>query len=431
MARRRDQQRGLGMVALWILPLWLVASAYGAISRDNGGFCEATPAHALEMPRQHCEAIVNTRSGSCEASVIGDDVPVLCVGAFDVSAAAPPSRLLYMRDPSPAWLWVAAKYVSAERVHAAPEASAGHTESFNYHLDQPTLQSVAAAAADIFMREDESRVAAVMSNDSAFQAVRRNILGGAPWFSDTHGDGGLLGDWMMPLHPNYHVPDVRQLMQSYECSYTACPSSSDWQPLSCELWPRVFMSCYNANASHADLRANWRLRGDDFFTSVRAHSIWFKLPVTMLAHTVWSDSRSAMRQGYVDTLLGAAALHRAASQHAAVVQLLGGKRVVMLGDSNMRFQYLDLAYFVCFGEWPSLSADQERMQWLWKISYLWDHDHACGTTIRKPCFSVNLMAPTGTARLGTRASCGRQRLSGGCSSATASDRARTPRTGSA
>jgi hypothetical protein len=407
----------------------------------DGGFREAAPSagtthalavHALAVSPQHCDAVINSSSGSCQASVIGDDVPVLCVGAFDVSAAAPPLRLLYMRDASPSWLWVAVKYVSADSVRAAPEASPGHAPSFNYHLNQPALQLVAAAAADIFMREDESRVAAVMSSDSAFQAVRRNILAGAPWFKDTHGDGGLLGDWMLPLRPHDHVPDARQHMASEACSYSACPASVDWEPLPCQLWTRVFMSCYNSNASHADLRANWRLRGNDFFTSARAHSMWFKLPATLLVHAVWSDSRAAMRQGYVDSVRGAAALRLAQSLHHDVLRQLRGKRVVMLGDSNMRFQYLDLAYFVCFGEWPGLSEDQERMQWLWRVSYLWDHDHAYSATpCMKPCFSVKLMAPIGTARRGTRALCGRRRRSEGCSSATASDRARITRTGRA
>jgi hypothetical protein len=63
-----------------------------------------------------------------------------------------------------------------------------------------------------------------------------------------------------------------------------------------------------------------------------------------------------------------------------MLKSLQGKRLMMVGDSNMRFQYLDLAYFVCFGVWPCLSDDQDSMQWLWRVSYLWDHDHAYSQT---------------------------------------------------
>lgn len=79
-------------------------------------------------------------------------------------------------------------------------------------------------------------------------------------------------------------------------------------------------------------------------------------------------------------MLGARAMRIAALERDDVLRLLRGKRVLMLGDSNMRYQYLDLAYFLCFGVWPSLSGNKERMQWLWRVSYLWDHDHAYSQT---------------------------------------------------
>jgi hypothetical protein len=375
------------MVAVWSI-VFLLAAAAGARAVDVDGFCERAPAHAPDSeasgwfaaPRQYCDAIINTSSGSCNASVIGADASVYCVGAFDLGAGEAPVPLLYMRDTSPSWIWVAAKYVSPESAHAAPEASSGHSGSFNYHLLQPLLQRVAARAADIFMREDESLVAAVMSSRHAFHAVQTNILSGDPWFKDTHNDSGLLGDWMVPLHSHSLVPDAQQLMTTDSCGYSACPLSPEWRAFPCDLWTRLFMSCYNGNASHADLRVNWRLRGGDFFTTAKAHSIWFKLPAALLVHTVWADSRAAMRQGYVDGMQGAAGMRRMSQLHDHVVRTLRGKRVVMLGDSNMRYQYLDLAYFACFGVWPSLSASNEQLQWLWRVSYLWDHDHAYSQT---------------------------------------------------
>jgi hypothetical protein len=283
---------------------------------------------------------------------------------------------MYMRDASRAWLWVAVKYVSAGKQSEAPAQSSGHSASFNYHLDQPVLQRVAAAAADIFMREDESLVAAVMSNERAFQAVRHNILHGEPWFKDTHNDGGLLDNWMRALHSQAQVPDVLPLASSEHCGYSVCLGSAEWLAFPCDLWTRVFMSCHNGSASHADLRTQWRLRGGGF-TAAKAHSIWFKLPSELLVQPAQkSDLRAAARQSFVDGMLGASAMRRASLSHAGLLRLLQGKRLMMVGDSNMRFQYLDLAYFICFGIWPSLSEDSESLVWLWRVSYLWDHDHA-------------------------------------------------------
>jgi hypothetical protein len=150
--------------------------------------------------------------------------------------------------------------------------------------------------------------------------------------------------------------------------------------LGCALWSRVFMSCYNSTASHAHLQVNWRLRGADFFTVSKAHSIWFKLPASMLEQRGASGERAAARQGFVDGMRGGALLRRTALAHSDVLKSLQGKRLMMVGDSNMRFQYLDLAYFVCSGVWPCASDDQESMQWLWRVSYLWDHDHAYSQT---------------------------------------------------
>jgi hypothetical protein len=108
-----------------------------------------------------------------------------------------------------------------------------------------------------------------------------------------------------------------------------------------------------------------------------------------------------MRQGWADGMQGAAAMRRLSLLHERVVTVLRGKRVLMLGDSNMRYQYLDLAYFVCFRVWPSLSDDQEQMQWLWRVSYLWDHDHAYVTRLLQFLF---VTVWSGTARRGTRVS---------------------------
>ena len=362
------------------LPGWCQPSADGSVY-DTTAQC--APA-ACQLPP---DAAADGSAVACVASEIGEELPVFCVGAFDVSAGAAPARLLYMRDTSPSFVWVAAKYVSAHTAAAAPEMVQGHSGSFNYHVDQSLLQLVAAAAADVFMREDESLVAAVMRSDAAFQHVQRNILGGQPWFKDTHDEQGL-DQWMRPLHEGAHVPDVLPLSGSaHSCSYSLCLQSPEWLTFPCRLWTRVFMSCYNGHASHADLSVNWRLKGDDFFTAARAHSIWFKLPAALLQQQqqqqqqpVASDCRAAARQGFVDGMLGGAGLRRMAQAHEEVVGALQGKRVVMLGDSNMRYQYLDLAYFICFGVWPSLSLDTQRLHWLWRQSYLWNHDHAYSQT---------------------------------------------------
>jgi len=318
-------------------------------------------------------------AGACNASEIGAELPVLCVGEFDVKGAAP-AQLLYMRDTSPSWLWVAAKYVSADRAASSPEMSGGHSTSFNYHVQQLLLQLIAAQASDIFMREDESLVAAVMRSDSAFEAVRQNIVEGKPWFQSTHGNEGL-EEWMRPLHASAHVPDVLpHAGNSDSCSYSACLQSQEWLLFPCDLWTRVFMSCFNGHASHADLRVNWRLRGSSFFTQATAHSIWFKVPAVLLQQAVVSECKAAGRQGFADGMLGGRGMRQMMQAHGDVVRLLQGKRVMMLGDSNMRYQHLDLAYFLCFGVWPSLSADKERLHWLWRQSYLWDDDHAYSQT---------------------------------------------------
>jgi hypothetical protein len=349
---------------------------------DLAPSCDASASETLGAAdlRRRCNTNFISSSEPCHPGMIGDDLPIFCVGAFDMGADAPLSNLLFMLDPSPSWLWVAVKYVSPDTASTAPEVSSGHSASFCYHVDQHVLQRLAAPAADIFMREDESLVAAVMGSAEAFQAVRRNILAGEPWFKDTHTDHGLLGEWMRPLHANAQVPDALAVAFSDGCSYSICPSTPEWQQFPCDLWTRLFMSCYNGSASHADLRANWRLRGDSFFTTASAHSIWFKLPAALLTRPVWPEIRAASRQGFADGMLGARTMRIMALERNDVLRLLRGKRVLMVGDSNMRYQYLDLAYFLCFGVWPSLSGDKERMQWLWRVSYLWDHDHSYSQT---------------------------------------------------
>jgi hypothetical protein len=174
---------------------------------------------------------------------------------YSTSVASVISQLL-LDDVTQGGKWYAVKYMYGL---TAPAQSSSHTTT-NYYLDQTTLKKLSLFATDMLFREDSSNTLAVFASTSALNTVRTNILNGASWFYNTHGNSTLAG-WLVGVDGK-NIPDAQQ---SGCNSYTTTA------------WTIVFNSCNNPNGSHTSLDDAIRMRAD-FYGAPKIHSIWFRIP---------------------------------------------------------------------------------------------------------------------------------------------------------
>jgi hypothetical protein len=205
----------------------------------------------------------------CSSHVIAQNCPVNsnpaspCTGVFQIGSLQVP--MLYMTEGSSAW--VAVKYTTDTA--SAIEETTWKAANRNYYISRSTLLDCIANATDILMVESESAVFANMSNLAAFLKVRDNIQIGCAWFKDTHSDESTLVGWMSPYATAKYIPDAR---------WIGCDGYQGLQ--NCH-WKFVFNSCGNGQGSHSNLYNHWRFRGEGYDVT-RSHSIWFRIPLSLL-----------------------------------------------------------------------------------------------------------------------------------------------------